>query len=127
MKNLAEKISNAELAIMQVIWAADGPLNYAQIRQAMRGGAKQTIQTLITRLVSKGVLAQEKREVYYYNPLVSEQEYAAVSTRELMARVYKGSAKELVATLFKEYRFSAEEIAELKRFWDELEGGENRD
>lgn len=124
MEDLSKKISNAELEIMQAIWEAGQPLSYTQIRRAVGHNAKQTIQTLITRLVGKGILAQEKRDVYYYSPTVSKQDYAYAKTQDLMNKVYMGSAKNLVAALFQANAFSPEDVEELKKYWQEVKGDE---
>ena len=65
---MAEKnISAAELEVMRVLWAAGEPLNITEIRAALAdtGWEASTIKTLVTRLVRKGELRQEKRGVYY--------------------------------------------------------------
>ncbi len=124
MEDLSQKISNAELEIMQVVWEKGEPINYSEIRQAVGHNAKQTVQTLITRLVGKGILNQEKRDVYYYTPSISKEQYTYAKTKELMSRVYLGSAKDLVTALYKENAFSPKDIEELRQFWQEVKGDE---
>ena len=66
------------------------------------------------RLCAKGVLAQEKRNVFYYSPLVSEQEYNDWATGDLIRRLYRGSAKELVAALVRSDGLSKSDVDELR-------------
>jgi BlaI family penicillinase repressor len=70
-------------------------------------------------LVGKGILKQEKRDVYYYTASVTKQEYNYAKTKELINRSYSGSAKDLVATLLKQRDFTPEDFDELKQIWSE--------
>ena len=116
MYTLAEKISESELEVMHVLWDAGAPLPVADIRrelQARRGWESTTIKTLVQRLVTKGAIAQEKREIYYYTPLVTE-EYNDWATERLVRKLYRGSAKNLVAALVRADELTKEDIDELR-------------
>ena len=120
MENLSEKISDSELEVMRVLWEAGDALPVTEIRQALqerKGWEATTVKTLIQRLVSKGVLEQEKRKVFYYSPLVSEQEYNDWAANDLVRRLFRGSAKELVVTLVKSEGLSAQDIDELRDYF----------
>ena len=117
MKQLAEKISDAELEVMKVLWEEEDALPVTVIREVLakrKGWEATTVKTLISRLLGKGVIAQEKRKVFFYRPLISERDYNAWATENLIQRLYKGSAKELVAALVSSDGLSKEEIDELR-------------
>ena len=117
MYTLAEKISDSELEVMHVLWDAGAPLPVADIRrelQARRGWESTTIKTLVQRLVTKGAIAQEKREIYYYTPLVTDKEYNDWATERLVRKLYRGSAKNLVAALVRADELTKEDIDELR-------------
>ena len=117
MENLSEKISDSELEVMRVLWEAGDALPITEIRmvlQARRGWEATTVKTLIQRLLGKGAVSQEKRKVFYYSPLVSEQEYNDWAANDLVRRLFRGSAKELVVTLVKSEGLSAQDIDELR-------------
>jgi len=117
MQSLAEKISDSELEVMKVLWEAEDALPVTAIRETLsrrRGWDGSTIKTLITRLVNKCVVAQEKRKVFFYRPLISEKEYNAWATENLIQRLYKGSAKDLVAALVRSDGLTKEDIDELR-------------
>ena len=117
MENLSEKISDSELEVMRVLWEAGEALPVTEIRQALqerKGWEATTVKTLIQRLLGKGAVSQEKRKVFYYSPLVSEQEYNDWAANDLVRRLFRGSAKELVATLVKSEGLSAQDIDELR-------------
>ena len=68
MEHLAEKISDSELEVMRVLWDAGTPLPISDIRIALhqrKGWEPTTVKTLVNRLLSKEVLSQEKRNVFY--------------------------------------------------------------
>ena len=69
MSKPEEKITDAELEVMQALWEAKGPMTLAQVKAALAGRNKDTTKTLLRRLCEKGAVGQEKREVYYYCPL----------------------------------------------------------
>lgn len=120
MENLSEKISESELEVMHVLWEAGDALPITEIRQLLqerKGWEATTIKTLVQRLVAKGVLEQEKRKVFYYRPLVSEEEYNDWAVSGLVHRLFRGSAKALVATLVKSDGLSDADIAELRELF----------
>ena len=117
MNKSVEKISDSELEVMRVLWEAGDALPITEIRrslQSSKGWEATTIKTLVQRLCAKGVLAQEKRNVFYYSPLVSEQEYNDWATGDLIRRLYRGSAKELVAALVRSDGLSKSDVDELQ-------------
>ncbi len=120
MEHLSEKISDSELEVMRVLWEVGDALPITEIRQILRdrkGWEATTVKTLVQRLVGKGVLEQEKRKVFYYRPLVSESEYSDWAVNGMVRRLFRGSAKALVATLVQSDGLSDEDIAELREYF----------
>ena len=116
VKDLAPKISDSELEVMRVLWQAGDALPVTEIRETLqqsRGWEATTVKTLVSRLVTKGVLRQEKRGVFYYTPLISEAEYNDWATHDLISRVYHGSARDLVAALVRSDGLTQSDIDEL--------------
>jgi BlaI family penicillinase repressor len=121
---MVEKISEAELEVLKVLWNENREMSSVDIIDTLRkqvGWEKSTIRTLIHRLTEKGVLIQEKREVYYYFPKITEKEYSDEQTRNFCMKMYKGNAGKLVASLFEQDIIRPEDIEQLKRFWKEGE------
>ena len=117
MKALAEKITDSELEVMHTLWEAGDALPIAEIRrtlQARQGWEATTIKTLVSRLVGKGAVAQEQRKVFYYRALISESEYNDWATADLIRRLYKGSARNLVAALVHSEELTEEDVDELR-------------
>ena len=118
--NLASKITDSELEVMKLLWRAKDALPVTEIREQLQGSKgwePATIKTLIARLVSKGVVHQEKRNVYYYSPVISEKDYSSWATKDLITRIYNGKASELIASLVNSNGLSQADIAELREMF----------
>lgn len=116
------KISDAELEILETLWAAGEALNANEIRARLnekKDWERTTVLTLIRRLLDKGVIAQEKREVYYYTPLVARGDYVKGETKSFLNKFFKGNAKNLAAALIEDEDLSREDIEELREYFRE--------
>ena len=114
---LASKITGSELEVLKLLWRAQDALPVTQIREELQRSKRwepATVKTLISRLVTKGAVRQEKRNVYYYSPLISEEEYSAWATKDLITRLYNGNARDLVAALVHSDGLTKEDIEELQ-------------
>lgn len=117
MKELAAKISSSELEVLEVLWRSEGPMPIAAIRAALEethSWDASTVKTLLRRLREKGAVDCEKRDVFYYWPLLSRKEYQRWSTQSFVQRVYQGSVRDLVAGLVECCPLSAEDLSELR-------------
>lgn len=117
MNELAAKISSSELEVLEMLWHAGEPLPVASIRaqlEQVRGWDSSTIKTLLRRLCDKGVVEAEKREVFYYRPLLSREDYQIWSTHSLIQRAYRGSARDLVACLVRGEQLTRQDLEELR-------------
>lgn len=126
MNELAEKISDAELEVMQVLWQSGEPIPIARVRELLaqrREWDGSTVKTLLRRLCEKGTVQAEKREVFYYSPLISQQEYQDWSTHTLIDRVYQGSAKALAAFLVRGDQLTADDLKQLWAMLEEADHG----
>jgi len=120
MDILAERISDSELEVMKLLWKAEEPVTSTVIREELQrsmGWEATTIKTLISRLVHKEVISQEKRKVFYYRALISEKDYNTWATSRLINKLYKGSAAALVAALVDSQGLSEGDINELRELF----------
>jgi BlaI family penicillinase repressor len=118
--NLASKITDSELEVMKLLWRAEDALPVTEIREQLQRSKSwepATIKTLISRLVSKGVVRQEKRNVFYYSPVITEKEYSSWATKDLITRIYDGKARDLIASLVNSDGLSQDDIAELREMF----------
>ena len=120
MNQLAERIFDSELDVMKVLWEAEDALPVTVIREKLqerKGWEATTVKTLVSRLLGKGVIAQEKRKVFFYSPLVTEAEYNEWATSNLIHRLYKGSAKNLIAALVRSDDLTEADLKELREMF----------
>ena len=120
---MVQQVSNSELELMKIIWANGGTALYVQIMEGLSKAGfawqKNTIITLLSRLVDKGLLTTNKiGRRNEYTAVVSEADYQAEQTQTLLNKLYEGSAKGLVSTLIQRDMLSAEDYEELKLFWE---------
>lgn len=121
---MIQQVSDSELELLKIVWAHGGTALYAQIMDTLsaagRTWQKNTVITLLSRLVEKGLLKTNKiGRRNEYTAIVSEPDYQAAQTRTLLNKLYEGSAKGLVSTLIQNDMLSANEYDELKKFWEE--------
>ena len=120
MDEISEKISDSELEIMQLLWRSPRALPLSEIRKSLQnsvGWEATTIKTLLQRLVSKNAVLQEKREVFYYSPLVGEEDYSSWATAKLVKRLYHGRARDLVAALVSSEELTKGDINALRELF----------
>ena len=118
--NLASKITDSELEVMKLLWCAKDALPVTAIREQLqesKGWEPAMIKTLISRLVSKGAVRQEKRNVYYYSPAITEKEYSSWATKDLVTRIFNGKASDLIASLVDSNGLSQEDLDELREMF----------
>lgn len=110
----AEKIQDAELEVMQVLWSTPQPVPLIKIRRALAdkcGWEDSTVKTLLRRLCEKGAVTLERRGMY--RAVLTQGEYSRWSARRLVGKVFEGSAKKLVASLLSDGQLTEADIAEL--------------
>ena len=120
MNVLAGKITESEYEVMKVLWQNGVPMPVTDIRRILherKGWEATTVKTLIARLVDKGAVLQEKRNVFYYSPNISEEAYNNWATGNLIHRLYQGSAKNLVAALVQSEELTDQDISELRKMF----------
>ncbi|MHB8125289.1 MAG: BlaI/MecI/CopY family transcriptional regulator [Desulfitobacteriaceae bacterium] len=117
------KISEAEWEVMKIFWSKAVPCTANEIVDALGSFSDwkpNTVKTLITRLVKKGVLGfREERRIYWYYPLITENKCIRSETKSFVKRVFGGAIKPMLVTFLQEEKLSQEEIEELKRILEE--------
>lgn len=121
---MVQQVSDAELELMRIIWAKGGRVLYAQIMDELAAAGsrwqKNTVITLLSRLVEKGLLKTNKiGRRNEYAALVTEADYQALQAEKLIEKFYEGNAKGLVSTLIQRDMLTAEDYEELRQFWEE--------
>jgi BlaI family penicillinase repressor len=112
------RISEAEWEVMKVLWKTS-PKTANEIVKELTGKTqwkRETIRTLINRLVQKKVLGFEKKSrQYHYFPRVTEAEGIKAEAESLVRRIGGGSLEPMLAAFIEEEHLSAEKIARLRQ------------
>ena len=120
-KNI-RRLPDAELTVMQALWACRTPATRAQIAQqipADHAMALTTLLTQLTRLGEKGFLAVEKAgRGNSYTPLITQEEYLAAQSRRFVDQLCGGSMSVLASALCGS-GLSKEELAQLRQLLEE--------
>lgn len=121
--NRPERISDAEHAVMEVLWAKS-PLTAAEVCDevcAERGWSLATVKTLLGRLVQKQALAAAPDgRRYLYSPLIARAEYVGGESRRLVERLFGGRAAPLFAHLAEQEALTEDDLAEIEVLLKEL-------
>ena len=118
--DLLNKISDAELEVMKILWREGQPVPFCEIRTELNqkmGWEKSTIATLLRRLQKKGAVSVQEREIHYYTANITKDEYLEFKERSLIDKLYDGSAKKFVAALCHRGELTEEDIDELKSYF----------
>ena len=113
-----KRLPDAELAVMQAIWAVGGEVSRGDLDGALasHGWSANTVNTYLTRLCEKGFLSSRREgRNNLYTPLVSKGRY-----RSVLKRLYGGSLGSFVAALNAEQPLEQSEIDELRQFLDDM-------
>ena len=119
------KISEAEWEVMKTVWEQSPRTanDIVQVLSKKTRWQRETIRTLINRLVQKKALGFERKgRAYHYYPLVGESECVMAESRSFLRRVYGGALMPMLANFLEGEELSPEEIAALRRILDERGG-----
>ena len=123
MKETIRRLPDAELEVMQAIWACEPPVARADIEEILyktHPMAMTTLLTLLTRLAEKQFIAIEKNgRRSYYTPCVSRQDYLASQSKTFVDKLCGGNLSTFAAALCSS-GLTKEELAQLR---DMLERG----
>ena len=125
MKHQSEKkLTPAQLQIMNLFWE-HGELGVAQVWKMLseqRPVARNTVQTMLSRLAERGWLrAQAKGSAYVYRPARRRGPTLSGMVGALLDGAFAGSASRLVMTLLEHRSISPEEAQRLRELIDQAE------
>jgi BlaI family penicillinase repressor len=123
------RISEAEWEVMKVLWEKS-PLTANDIVEVLSkrvSWQRETIRTLVNRLVQKKAIHFEKKgRQYHYHPVVMEADCIKAQTRSFLRRFRADAIEPMLAALVEEQRLSPEQIARLKEILDGKDKSEKR-
>jgi BlaI family penicillinase repressor len=115
----------AELAILRVLWRR-GPSTVREVHGEL-SGERPTGYTTVLKLLQvmheKGLVSRdESGRAHIYRAGQSEEQAQRSLVTDLLDRAFGGSAQQLVMQALTARKASPEELAEIRRLLDELEG-----
>ena len=123
MAESIRRLPDAELEVMQAIWACTPPVARADIQELLKDThpmALTTLLTVLTRLSEKGFLRIEKAgRSARYIPLISQHDYLAQQSNRFFHKLCGGNLSTFASALC-DSGLSKEEVAQLR---DLLERG----
>lgn len=105
-----------EMELLKVLWE-HGPRSVTEVHRLLRtSDGKEphlnTVQTLLRLMETKGLVGHRTEgRTFIYEPLFSREESAA----RFLDRVFDGAASQLVLSLLKAERISADELEQMKQ------------
>jgi predicted transcriptional regulator len=116
MKGLRRKPTDAELAILAVLWSR-GPSTVRQIAEHMgREAGYTTILKLLQIMTEKGlVVRDEAARTHIYAAAYTQDQTQRQLVTDLLERAFDGSAAKLVLQALAGRKTSPEELAEIKK------------
>jgi predicted transcriptional regulator len=121
---MTKPISDAELNVMEVLWAAVRPLTAIEIADlvgAERGWSLATVKTMLSRLAAKGAITyREDGRRFLYSPAIEREAYVGRESRRLVDRLFGGRLSPLMARLAEEDGLDDEDIAAIEKLLKDL-------
>jgi predicted transcriptional regulator len=122
-------LSETQMEIMKVVWdrkeATLGDI-WTEL-SGQRDVARNTIQTLLTRLVEKGWLKTRMvKKAYYYSPTVARDSSLSAALKRFVSNAFGGSTEELMTALLDGKALTKEEADRIRLLIEQAEHREDK-
>jgi BlaI family transcriptional regulator, penicillinase repressor len=127
MKNTPAKPTEKELEILQILWQK-GPVAVKEVHEILGGepaNGYTTILKLMQIMNEKGLVTRQKSgKLHLYEAAISQENTQQQILDKMINTVFQGSAKQLVMSALGNKKSSREELTEIRKYLEKLEGGE---
>jgi BlaI family penicillinase repressor len=128
MKRVPPKPTASELEILHVLWNR-GPSTVREVLDALnekKDMGYTGVLKLLQIMTAKGTVRRdEKNRAHIYEAVRPAEQTKRQLARDMLQRVFEGSASQLMMHALAGYRASSEEIEELRRILDAHKGDED--
>ena len=110
-------ITDSELEIMQVLWNNEncGLAEIVAELDKTKKRNKNTVKTLLYRLVDKGAVKSQKvsGQEFSYTATITEKKYLSKANNSFLSKLYKGNVEKLLLNFVENKTVSKEELQKL--------------
>lgn len=113
------KLTQAESEIMNYFWAQKEGVTFGEVlcffqNEGERGWKKQTLNTYLRKLITKGlIVTQRKGTRLYYSASVGKEKFGTLKSREVIDKYYDGSTARFFAAFSSSNSLTQAEAQEL--------------
>lgn len=126
MSTLIPKPTEKELEILQIVWEKEA-VSVKDVHEALGGDVANgytTILKLMQIMHEKGLVTRQKSgKLHLYTAVPSLENTRQQMLDKMISTVFQGSAAQLVLSALGSNKSSKEELREIKKYLEELEGG----
>ena len=121
----SDQPNDVELSILRVLWER-GPSTVRDVHDVLQNhrdtGYTSTLK-MMQVMLEKGLLKRdESKRPQIYQPSAPEEQTQSRMVRDLVQKVFGGSAQKLVLRAVRSHRISRAELAEIRKLLSNLEG-----
>jgi BlaI family penicillinase repressor len=126
MNALTPKPTEKELEILQIVWEKEA-VSVKDVHEALGGDVANgytTILKLMQIMHEKGLVTRQKSgKLHLYTAVPSLENTRQQMLDKMISTVFQGSAAQLVLSALGSNKSSKEELREIKKYLEKLEGG----
>jgi BlaI family transcriptional regulator, penicillinase repressor len=127
MSDKSIKPTEKELEILQVMWNKQA-VSVKDVHEALGGdeiNGYTTILKFMQIMHEKGLVTRQKSgKLHLYKAVHSQENTRQQVLDKMITTVFQGSAAQLIMSALGNRKSSREELREIKKYLEELEGGE---
>jgi predicted transcriptional regulator len=117
--------TEAELELLRILWSR-GPSTVREIHEnttAEKDTGYTTTLKILQKMAEKGLVIRDETErSHVYSAAIKAEQTQRQLVRDLLQKAFGGSPGKLVVQALSEKKASAEELAEIRRLLDSMEG-----
>lgn len=121
------KPTEKELEILQVLWEK-GPSSVKEVHEVMGGNHRNgytTILKFLQIMFEKEIVSRQKSgKLHLYKAISTKENTKQQMIDKIIDTVFEGSASQLILSALGNGKSSKEELKEIRKYLDQLEGGE---
>lgn len=121
------KPTEKELEILQILWIK-GPAAVKDVHEALGGEAANGYTTILKMLQimnEKGLVTRQRSgKLHLYKAVPSQESTRQQMLDKMINTIFQGSAAQLVMSALGNKKSSKQELQEIKKYLEKLEGGD---